>query len=48
MGTHGQDLFVDRANRLVIAKLSSQPARIPIMVFLTHMAVAEIRRWLVG
>jgi hypothetical protein len=45
MGVHGQNLFVDRANRLVIAKLSSQPDRIDGQAIgLTHMAVPELRR----
>ncbi len=45
MGVYGQNLFVDRANRLVIAKLSSQPVPTPPgMIGLTHLAVPEIRR----
>jgi CubicO group peptidase (beta-lactamase class C family) len=49
MGIHGQNLFVDRANRLVIAKLSSQHSPIdPGAMALTHRAVAEIRRCLIG
>jgi CubicO group peptidase (beta-lactamase class C family) len=49
MGIHGQNLFVDRRNRLVIAKLSSQGASIdPQASALTHRAVAETRRCLVG
>jgi CubicO group peptidase (beta-lactamase class C family) len=49
MGIHGQNLFVDRANRLVIAKLSSQGAPIDLPAWtLTHRAVAEIRRCLLG
>ena len=47
MGIHGQNLFVDRANRLVIAKLSSQHSPIdPKAMALTHRAVGEIRRCL--
>ena len=47
MGVYGQNLFVDRAHRLVIAKLSSQPAPTPpSMIGLTHLAVPEIRRCL--
>jgi len=47
MGIHGQNLFVDQANRLVIAKLSSQHSPIdPGAVAVTHRAVAEIRRCL--
>jgi len=49
MGIHGQNLFVDQASRIVIAKLSSQHAPIdPGAVALTHRAVAEIRRCLTG
>lgn len=49
MGIHGQNLFVDQANRLVIAKLSSQALPVDIPAWrLTHRAVAELRRCLVG
>jgi CubicO group peptidase (beta-lactamase class C family) len=49
MGIHGQNLFVDQANRIVIAKLSSQHAPIdPGALALTHRAVAEVRRCLSG
>lgn len=49
MGIHGQNLFIDRANRLVIAKMSSQANPIDAdAVALTHMAVAEIRRCVLG
>jgi CubicO group peptidase (beta-lactamase class C family) len=49
MGIHGQNLFVDQANRLVIAKLSSQHSPIdPSAMALTHRTVAEIRRCLTG
>lgn len=45
MGIHGQNLFVDRRNALVIAKLSSQAnAFDPGADYLTHAAVREIRR----
>ena len=45
MGIHGQNLFVDTANRMVIAKLSSQAERIdPLAMGLAHLAVGEIRR----
>jgi CubicO group peptidase (beta-lactamase class C family) len=49
MGIHGQNLFVDRTNRIVIAKLSSQdnPIDYP-AVLLTHKAVNEFRRCLSG
>jgi CubicO group peptidase (beta-lactamase class C family) len=47
MGIHGQNLFVDRHNRIVIAKLSSQNAPIDYLATaLTHRAVGEIRRCL--
>lgn len=46
MGIHGQNLFVDRANGIVIAKLSSQDALDNRAIGLTHRAVAEIRRLL--
>ena len=49
MGIHGQNLFIDRANRTVIAKLSSQASRIDgRAIGLTHMAVAELQRLLPG
>jgi CubicO group peptidase (beta-lactamase class C family) len=49
MGIHGQNLFVDRSNRIVIAKVSSQGAPIdPQAGALTRRAVAEIRGCLVG
>lgn len=45
MGIHGQSLFIDRAHRLVVAKLSSQSDPIDATMFgLTLRAVAEIRR----
>ena len=45
MGIHGQNLFVDAANAIVIAKLSSwpQPVEGP-SIWLTHKAVAEFTR----
>jgi CubicO group peptidase (beta-lactamase class C family) len=47
MGIHGQHLFVDRANDLVIAKVSSQTLPIdPGSIALTLAAVSEIRRCL--
>lgn len=49
MGIHGQNVFVDRANRLVIAKVSSQPAPFdPRTALLTHRGVDEIRKFLLG
>ena len=48
MGTYGQNLFIDAAERLVVAKLSSLPVPIdPRAVWLAHAAVPEIAR-LVG
>ncbi len=47
MGIHGQNLFVDRANRIVIAKFSSQPSAIDYAALpMTHRAVEAIRRYL--
>jgi len=47
MGIHGQNLFVDRTNGLVVAKLSSQAHPIDHQaIMLTHRAVAEIGRCL--
>jgi hypothetical protein len=49
MGIHGQNLFVDRANRLVIAKVSTHAIRIDFpAIVLTHRAVPEIRRCVLG
>jgi len=45
MGIHGQNLFLDRTNRIVIAKFSSWAAPNDYRALaLTHMAVREIRR----
>ncbi|WP_296600351.1 serine hydrolase [Phenylobacterium sp.] len=45
MGIHGQNLFVDRANRIVVAKVSSQPQPVDFRVLpLTHRLYEEIRR----
>jgi hypothetical protein len=45
MGIHGQNLFVDRANGIVIAKVSSQGQPIePQAIWLTHKAVPEFAR----
>jgi len=45
MGIHGQNLFVDAAHRIVIAKVSSQNDPIDTRaIWLTHQAVAEFRR----
>lgn len=47
MGIHGQNLFVDAANRMVIAKVSSQDDRIDNRaLWMTHKAVPEFRRCL--
>ena len=49
MGIHGQNLFVDRTNKLVIAKVSSQGVPIDhAATALMHRAVAEIRKGLAG
>jgi CubicO group peptidase (beta-lactamase class C family) len=49
MGIHGQHLFVDRTNRLVIAKFSSQDLPIDYQASrLTRDAVTEIRRCLLA
>ena len=49
MGIHGQNLFVDRTNKIVIAKFSSLNDRVDLRALpLTHMAVAEIRRCLLA
>jgi len=45
MGIHGQNLLVDRAKRMVIAKVSSQNQPIdPQAIWLTHKAVSEFAR----
>ena len=45
LGIHGQYLFVDRRNRIVVAIMSSQPNPLDAaMISLTMSAVAEIRR----
>lgn len=47
MGIHGQNLFVDRAAGLVVAKVSSQDDPTdPRAIGLTHRMVAELRRLL--
>ena len=49
MGIHGQNLFVDAANRIVIAKVSSLNSPIdPQAMWLTHKAVAEFARCVAG
>jgi CubicO group peptidase (beta-lactamase class C family) len=45
MGIHGQNLFVDTANQMVIAKVSSQAQPVePQSIWLTHKAVSEFAR----
>ncbi|OPF94124.1 serine hydrolase domain-containing protein [Rhodopseudomonas palustris] len=47
MGIHGQNLFIDPENRLVIAKLSSQGAAVDNAAWaVTHRALPEFRRCL--
>jgi CubicO group peptidase (beta-lactamase class C family) len=47
LGIHGQNLFIDRANELVIAKLSSQALPLDAArIALTMRAVSQIRRYL--
>lgn len=49
MGIHGQNLFVDRASRMVVARLACQNAPIDVRaVALTHQAIPQIRRLLTG
>ncbi|MGJ4996047.1 serine hydrolase domain-containing protein [Bradyrhizobium sp. HKCCYLS3077] len=49
MGIHGQNLFVDAANKIVIAKLSSWAQPVDGQaIWLTHQAVAEFTRCLKG
>jgi len=44
-GIHGQNLFIDRANQLVIAKLSSQAAPVDVpRINLTLRAVSQLRK----
>jgi hypothetical protein len=47
MGIHGQNLFVDRVNRIVIAKFSSQePPLEAARIGLTMRAVSQLRKFL--
>lgn len=49
MGIHGQNLFVDRANRIVVAKVSSWPQPVDFRaIALTHRIYDEIRRVLLA
>jgi CubicO group peptidase (beta-lactamase class C family) len=45
MGIHGQNLFIDRANRIVVAKLSSWKQRIEYLpLWATHRGFEKLRR----
>ena len=45
MGIHGQNLFIDRKNELVIAKLSSQAMPLDAArIALTMRAVSQLRK----
>ena len=47
LGIHGQNLFIDRENAIVIAKVSSQPLPLdPDLILLTMRAVQAIRQQL--
>jgi hypothetical protein len=47
MGIHGQNLFVDRANEIVIAKFSSQALPLdPARIGLTMRAASQLRKFL--
>lgn len=47
MGIHGQDLFIDRANEIIIAKFSSQAAPLDAArIALTMRAVSQLRQFL--
>jgi hypothetical protein len=47
MGIHGQNLLIDRANEIVIAKFSSQAAPLDMArIALTMRAVDELRKQL--
>ncbi len=49
MGIHGQNLFIDRANRIVIAKVSSQAEPVDhVALPLIHRSVTEFQRRLGG
>jgi hypothetical protein len=49
MGIHGQNLFIDAANNIVIAKVSSWAQPVDGQsIWLTHKAVAEFARCLAG
>jgi CubicO group peptidase (beta-lactamase class C family) len=45
MGIHGQNLFIDRANRIVVAKLSSWKRHIDyVLLWATHRGFARLQR----
>jgi hypothetical protein len=45
MGIHGQNLFIDRANRIVVAKLLSWKQRINyVPLWATHRGFERLRR----
>ena len=47
MGIHGQNLFIDRANRIVVAKLSSWKQRIDYLpLWATHRGFERLQRTL--
>jgi CubicO group peptidase (beta-lactamase class C family) len=47
MGIHGQNLFIDRANRIVVAKLSSWKQRVDYLpLWATHRGFERLRRTL--
>jgi CubicO group peptidase (beta-lactamase class C family) len=47
MGVHGQNLFIDRKNKIVVAKFSSWPQPVDgRTMWLTHAAFDEVRRCL--
>jgi len=49
MGIHGQNLFVDRANQIVVAKFSSQAPPLDAgLMALTGAAVSAVREALAG
>jgi CubicO group peptidase (beta-lactamase class C family) len=48
MGIHGQNLFIDRANRIVVAKLSSWKQRIDyVPLWATHRGFERLQ-WRLG
>jgi CubicO group peptidase (beta-lactamase class C family) len=48
MGIHGQNLFIDRANRIVVAKLSSWKQRIDyVPLWATHRGFKKLQRKLI-